>query len=46
MGQGHLFKYLCLDFLPLGPYSNWLWIGFWVPSLPVTPLLLKKGSDW
>lgn len=43
MGQGCLFKYLCLDFLPLGPYSNWPWISFWLPpSLPVIPSFWKS----
>lgn len=47
MGQGYLFKYLCLDFLPLGPYFNWFWISFWRPSFfachPPPPLLLLKN---
>lgn len=46
MGQGYLFKYLCLDFLPLGPYFNWPWISFWRPSLPVTPPPPSSEKTW
>lgn len=46
-GSGCLFKYLCLDSLPIDPYSSWPWMSFRVLlCLSLLPLLKKPSEGW